>query len=129
VIDHMLKRAGEQPEAFSALIHVRLADVLWMIRDSKKTGEKGCDPDLYRAALRYTAALFSTTNAFKYVRISADLSIALPNMETAVWDAFIFTQQTVNGKRIWSDREVEWLMKDIRSWLLKHARPNHKRRC
>jgi len=30
-------------------------------------------------------------------------------MEAAVWDAFVFTQQTVNGKHIWSNRGVEWL--------------------
>ena len=87
VVDNMLKRAGEQPEAFSALIDVRLSDLLWMIRDSEKTGEKGCNPNLYRAALRYAAALFSTTGAFKYVRILADLAISFhcsSDMATAV---------------------------------------------
>ena len=59
------------------LINVRLTDLLWMIRDSEKTGEKGSDPDLYRAALRYAVAMFSSTNAFnKYVRILADLAIS-----------------------------------------------------
>jgi hypothetical protein len=67
--DHMVKRAEEQPEAFSALIDVRLADLLLMIRDSEKTGQKGYDPDLYRAVLLYAAALFSTANTFNYVRI------------------------------------------------------------
>jgi hypothetical protein len=78
----------------------------------------------------YAAALFSTTNAFRYVRILADLAISFhcsSDMETTVWDAFVFTQQTVNGKRIWSDRGVEWLLKDVRSWrLLKHPRPNQE---
>jgi hypothetical protein len=100
-----------------------------MIRDSEKTGEKGCDPNLYRAALRYVAALFSTTDAFNYVRILADLAISFhcsSDMETTVWDAFVFTQQTVNDKRIWSDQGVEWLLKDVRAWLLKHARPNQE---
>ena len=77
-----------------------------MIQDSKKTGEKGCDPDLYWAALWYAAAIFSTTNAFKYIRILMDLAISFhcsSDIETTVWDAFVFTQR-----------------------LLKHPRPNQE---
>ena len=79
--------------------------------------------------LRTQAVVFGVGVPAEYgihCKVSSQPLHCSSDMETAVWDVFIFTQQTVNGKRIWSDREVEWLMKDIRSWLLKHARPNQE---
>ena len=102
----------------------------WCFGTPRKQERKDAIPIFIELHCGIAAALlFSTTNAFKYVRILADFAISFhccSDMETAVWDAFVFTQQTVNGKRIWSDRGVEssifydvytyyWLMPDSSS--------------
>jgi hypothetical protein len=33
--------------------------------------------------------------------------------DKAIHDAYLFTSETVNGKKIWIDKNVEWMMKDL----------------
>eukprot|EP00978_Attheya_sp_CCMP212_P029410 scaffold104404_cov58-Attheya_sp.AAC.1 len=62
VLDHMIDRAEEEPLAFTFLLDLRLTEILWMFRDSERTGENGCDPELFRVATKYAALLYATTN-------------------------------------------------------------------
>jgi hypothetical protein len=128
-VDVTIARSQEEPLFFLVLIDLRLADILWLIRDTERTGEDGCDPELYRMGAKYTVVLYAATGAYKYVRIFAEFfkdRLCESELDKAIYDAFVFAQDTVNGKKIWTDESVEWMMKDVRSWMGKHYLKNHE---
>ena len=98
-----------------------------MIADSEKTGDKGCDPGMFRSASWLSLYLLATTNCFKYVQILIDSAVWYEcgsDADKILYDAFFFTHQTAKGKRIFLDRFMEWLVKGTRDVLGKFQSRN-----
>eukprot|EP00978_Attheya_sp_CCMP212_P027337 scaffold91542_cov48-Attheya_sp.AAC.4 len=129
VVDFILVKAREKPLAHTVLLELRLSEIMWMLRDSERTGEKGSNPKLYRVAQKYALLLYATTNSYKYLRILANEAVnwhCASEADKAIFDAYLFTSETVNGKKIWIDKSVEWMMKDLRVVFGKHMKPHHE---
>lgn len=120
VYDHMVKCASEDPTEFVIFMEMQFVEVIMMLCDSENTGDGGCDPDLFRTAMRLSLFLLATTNCFKYVQIVSEYLIwwhCASDADRLIWDKFIFTHETKKGKHIFMDRFMEWLVKDIRDVL------------
>lgn len=130
VADYILERCQEEPFVFVMLMQLRFYSVIEMIRGAERSGAKG-DAELYRVAIRYAQVLFALTHATSYVRIVAECLVGWECQSDAdhkIYDEFLFTRQTANGKTIFADRFVEWIVKDIRFYLGKHAGQNQLER-
>ena len=123
IIDSMVKRAMEEPLMLVMLIQLRLAEVTFMLHEGEKKG----DAKLYIAAKKYLAVLFATTHATKYVSMTMDFFVdyfCSSDADKKIFEKAFLTRETKNGKKIFTDRFVEWMMKDLRSWLGKMASKN-----
>ena len=123
IIDSMTKRALEQPLMLVMLIELRLAELTFMLHEAERKGDAG----IYITAKKYLAALFAITHATKYVSMTMDFFVSIFCFSDADWKIFeegIFVRKTKNGNTIFSDRFVEWMMKDFRTWLGKMASAN-----
>eukprot|EP00978_Attheya_sp_CCMP212_P024657 scaffold77827_cov42-Attheya_sp.AAC.1 len=130
VWDHMMSRAKEHPLLFVILMELNYADISFMIRDSEKNGERG-DCNLFLAAVKLLAPLFTVTHATGYVRLSAEYERwrrCASEADLKIFEYFLFTKRTVNGSSIFSDRFVEWMVKAYRHDMKKHVRPGHRKR-
>ena len=92
--------------------YMRHADIGFMARDSERQHDPRDGWDLYRCAQRLAlTTLFTTNNAFKYVRLTLDEQYMYEtNSElwNAVFGLVIFLSVTALGVRIWRDRWVSW---------------------
>jgi len=119
VVDFMIERARRNPQAFIVLLDMRFAELVFMLQRS----ESRADPALYCAALRYAMLLCVNTNASKYVEMMTNFCIdraCMSDAERAILDTFVLFRRTKNLKTIFSDRNVEWTMRDIRIRLGKY---------
>lgn len=129
-VDFIISRARQEPLVLIILLDMRLMGILGMMRDSKRKGPRKdlkCNPDLYRSACRLSLLLFANTHSYKYIRILWETLIdwdCSSELDKEIYDALVFCQETVNGKMVWHDENVEWIMKDVRSWLGKHVQAN-----
>ena len=48
----------------------------------------------------------------------------MSDAEQVIFTKGIFTRKTRNGRNIWSDKFVEWMMRDLRMWCTNIATPN-----
>ena len=120
IIDSMVKRAMEEPLMLVILTQLRLAELTFMLHEAEKKG----DASIYITAQKYLAILFATTHATKYVSMSMDFFVDLfcsSDADKKIFEKAFLTRETKNGKKIFTDRFVEWMMKDLRSWLGKTA--------
>lgn len=74
--------------------------------------------------------LFALTNAYRYVRICVELVLWWELSSRAMkvlFERYIFTRQTADGKHIWTDRAQEKDNKDVyRNQLGKNTHVNHE---
>ena len=123
VIDSMTKRALEHPLMLVMLIELRLAELTFMLHEAERKGDAG----IYITAKKYLAALFAISHATKYVSMTIDFFVSIfcfSDADRMIFEKGIFVRKTKNGRTIFSDRFVEWMMKDFRTWLGKMASAN-----
>ena len=123
VIDSMTKRALEHPLMLVMLIELRLAELTFMLHEAERKGDAG----IYITAKKYLAALFAVSHATKYVSMTLDFFVSIfcfSDADRKIFEEGIFVRKTKNGNTIFSDRFVEWMMKDFRTWLGKMASAN-----
>lgn len=96
---------------------MRFAELIFMLHRAKSQAKT----PLYIVALKYAMLLCCVcTNATAYVEMICNTTIDLACMsdaERAIYDNFILFRRTKNGKFIFTDRMVEWVIKDIRETL------------
>lgn len=123
IIDSMVKRAMDEPLMLVMLTQLRLAELTFMLHEGEKKGSAS----IYITAKKYLAVLFATTHATKYVSMTMDFFVdyfCSSDAEKKIFEEAFLTRETKNGKKIFTDRFVEWMMKDLRSWLGKMASKN-----
>ena len=123
VVDLMLARAKEYPIVMTMLIEIRYAEVIFMLHRA----EQDADASLYVTALKYLGPLFASTHATKYVNMLVTFLVewyCMSDAERVIFTKGIFTRKTRNGRNIWSDKFVEWMMRDLRMWCTNIATPN-----
>ena len=123
IVDFMLARARKYPIVMVILLEMRFAEVIFMLHNA----EQDADETLYLTALKYLAPLFAATHATKYVELLAKFLVewhCMSDAEKAIFAKGIFTRKTKNGRNVWSDRFVEWMMRDLRMWCSNVATPH-----
>jgi hypothetical protein len=123
IIDFMLKRARKYPIVMVILLEMRFAEVIFMLHNA----EQDANEQLYMTALKYLAPLFAATHATKYVELLAKFLVewhCMSDAEKTIFAKCIFTRKTKNGRNVWSDRFVEWMMRDLRMWCSNVATPH-----
>lgn len=123
VHDWMLRRAKQHDVCHSILMWLHFVEITNMIQMSEGMN----NPELYRTGATLALLLFAKTHCTKYVRIAFEEFIWWQTSSEAdkkLKDTFYFTKTTKKGKTIFFDRFVEWINKDIRSYLGKFAKPN-----
>lgn len=116
LIDFIIARAECNPQAFIVLLDMRFAEIIFMLHRAESRAETA----LFCAACRYSVLLCVNTNATHYVEMMCNFNIdraCMSPAERAIHDNFILFRKTKNGKTIFTDRSVEWVMKDIRETL------------
>lgn len=130
VIDFMIDRAKYNVQILVMLLKIRFAELIIMLQRAETAG----DADIYCAALKYAMILCVNTKATKYVEMMCKFCIerhCMSEAQTKVLDVFILFRKTKNKKSIFSDRCIEWTMRDLRSYLGKYyqyATPNQLER-
>lgn len=128
VDDHMWHRASQHPLCMGVLLELRFAEVTIMMRDSEKDGDVG-DVELFLTCIRLCLVLYTVTHATKYVPICCHFLQwweCSSDAEKILFKNFLFTRKSPNGKPLWADRSMEWVMKALRQFLGKHARQGHE---
>ena len=116
VINFMVARAECNPQAFIILLDMRFAELIFLLHRA----ESQARTSLFCAAMRYAVLLYVNTNAMYYVEMICNFNVeraCMSDAERAIHDNFILFRRTKNGKTIFTDRSVEWVMKDIRESL------------
>ena len=123
VVDFIVKRAKEYPIVMVILLEVRYAEVIFMLHKA----EQDANADLYVTALKFLIPLFASTHATKYTNMVARFLVdwyCMPDAEKTIFTKGVFTRKTKNGRNIWSDKFVEWMMRDLRMWCSHVATPH-----
>ena len=69
--------------------------------------------------MKFLAPMFAASHATKYVNMVSDFLVewyCKSHAEKVIFAEFIFTHKTKHGSNIFTDRFVEWMMKDLRTW-------------
>ena len=122
-VDYMIDRAEEHPLIMVILLELRYAELTFMLHEAEK--KSNCN--LYRTAMKFLAPLFAGTHATKYVSMTVDFFVdwfCASDCDKIIFAKAIFTRKTKNGAKVFSDRFVEWMMRDLRMWLGKKANPH-----
>ncbi|KAJ1420612.1 hypothetical protein B484DRAFT_465768 [Ochromonadaceae sp. CCMP2298] len=117
VEDYMRKRACEHAAVFDIYLGLMWANVIFMMRDSEGSGDRG-NLALFQSAQRIATLLFSLTHATKYVRICMEERYHWAHASEAellIHELYVFTKKTRHGCSIFGDRMMEWFVRDIRS--------------
>ena len=125
VIDFMLVRAEKYPNVLCIMIEMRYAEVIFMLQEA----EKKRDADMFRTALKLIAPLCASTHATKYVSMITDFLTdwyCASDADKVIFAKAVLTRDTLHGKKIFTDRFVEWMMKDFRVWLGKYSTSHHE---
>jgi hypothetical protein len=111
--------------ALVILFELRFAEVIFLLRQAEKESRH----EIFISCMKYLLPLFSSTHSTKYVLMLSDLLVdwyCSSDAEKIIFAKAILTRKTVNGANIFTDRYVEWMMKDMRIWLGKYASVHHK---
>ena len=124
LIDFMVSRAKEEPLAFCVLIELRFAEVIFLLHQAEKQSRN----DLFLASIKFLLPLYASSHAIKYVSMLSDFLIdwhCMSQAEKIIFAKAIITRNIKNGRNLFTDRFVEWMMRDMRMWLGKHASTHH----
>ena len=84
---------------------------------------------MFRTALKLIARLCASTHATKYVSMITDFLTdwyCASDADKVIFTKAVLTRDTLHGKKIFTDRFVEWMMKDFRVWLGKYSTSHHE---
>ena len=126
LIDFMVNRAQVEPLAFCVLVELRFSEVIFLLHECEKQSKN----DLFIASMKFLLPLFASSHAIKYVSMVCDFLIdwhCMSDSERIIFAKAVLTRKTKNGSNIFTDRFVEWMMRDMRIWLGKHASLHHHR--
>ena len=101
----MIARAENYPMVMGILLHLRLAEVGLMMRDSEKSGPRG-DVDKFLASLRLALPTFTGAHAVKYTRCVCEFLRWWETSSDAmrlVFRLFIFTKKGPQGGNFFID--------------------------
>jgi hypothetical protein len=118
LMNYMLERAKEYPICFVMLLQLRFTELALALTDAERAGPEG--KALYDSAARLLQGLFSVTNAFGYLYLGVheDLEYQCASeRQRLIHKLYAFVKETPNGKYIFTDRRVEWAVKDIRKFV------------
>ena len=124
LIDFMVNRSKVEPLAFCILIELCFAEIIFLLHQSEKQSRN----DLFLAGIKFLLLLYASSHAIKYVSMISDFLIewyCMSEAEKIIFARGIITRKTKNGCNIFTDRFVEWMMKDMRMWLGKHSSIHH----
>ena len=124
LVDFMVARAKIEPLAFCVLIELRFAEIIFLFHQAEKQSRN----DLFLASIKFLLPLYASTHAIKYVSMLSDFLIdwyCMSETEKIIFAKAVITRKTKNGRNICTDRFVEWMMRDMRMWLGKHASTHH----
>ena len=124
LIDFMIWRAKAEPLAFCVLIELRFAEIIFLLHQAEKQSRN----DLFLAGIKFLLPLYASSHAIKYVSMLSDFLVdwhCMSEAEKIIFAKGVITRKTKNGKNIFTDRFVEWMMKDMRMWLGKHSSLHH----
>lgn len=127
--DFFIEAAKEEKRIFVLLMHMLWTNVLWMIRDSEKDGDKG-NTEMFFTAIRFMLPFSTVNNNTGYVTLGLDWEKwrrTSSEADIKLFKEFIFTKLTVNGEIIFGDRFVEWSVRDHRKPMGKFFRVDHKK--
>jgi hypothetical protein len=117
---HMLDRGNIYPLVAIVVGQLRNADVINLLHESEDKG----DADLFRTATKFIGANKCTTYSTKYVALIAGFFLkhyCQSDAEKIIYDRFILFRKTVNGSTIFGDRFVEWVIRDLRTYIGKYS--------
>ncbi|KAJ1419364.1 hypothetical protein B484DRAFT_400204 [Ochromonadaceae sp. CCMP2298] len=117
VEEYMQKRACEHAAVFDLNLGLQWANVIFMMRDSEGSGDRG-NLALFQSAQRIATLLFALSHATKYVRICTEERYHWAHASEAehlIHELYVFTKKTRHGCSIFGDRMMEWFVRDIRS--------------
>lgn len=124
VVDFMVQRAKVEPLAFCVLLELRFAEVIFMLHQCEKQSKN----ELFLASMKLLLPIYASSHAIKYVSMVSDFLIdwyCMSEAERIIFAKAVLTKKTKNSCTIFTDRFVEWMMRDMRMWLGKHAGPHH----
>ena len=124
LVDYMVERAEEHPLAFCILLELRFAEVIFLLQKCEKQNRV----ELFIASAKFLLPLYASSHATKYVSMLCDFLIdwhCMSNAERIIFSKAVMTRKTKNGKTIFTDRFVEWMMRDMRMWCGKYATAHH----
>ena len=121
----MLDRATACPLAWVSLLWMRIHELIMLGEET----EGASDFETWRQLIPLFQQIFAVTNATHYT--------PMMGFEMQEWDRACkaarevhtrwgFTQKTVGGKRVWSDRLVEWVVRAARMRLGKKVAAGHE---
>ena len=112
LVDYMVERAEEHPLAFCILLELRFAEVIFLLQKCEKQNRV----ELFIASAKFLLPLYASSHATKYVSMLCDFLIdwhCMSNAERIIFSKAVMTRKTKNGKTIFTDRFVEWMMRDL----------------
>ena len=121
----MLEKAGHFNICHSISMCLYFVEITNIIQQSKGWN----NPELYRTGATLALLLFAKTHCKKYIRIAFDVLVwwqTRSDTDKKLKDSFYFTKRIKGGKTILFDRFVEWINKEIRSYVRKYKKPNQE---
>ena len=111
--DYLMDAAKHTPIYAQIFSEMRTAETVFLMHQSKEQA----DADMFVCALKFAAPLFTTNHATKYTFILAKFFQwweCSSDADKKIYEKLLMTKKTENGKNIFVDRFVEWLVKDLR---------------
>jgi hypothetical protein len=114
VFDFMKTAAENSPIVQNLYNEIRFAEVVFLLQQAEEEG----NAETYVTAMRFCSLLFATTHATKYCNMAAEFLIwwhFASAAERVIYEKFLMVRKTRHGNNIYTDRFVEWVVKDMRS--------------
>ena len=120
VIEFIIKRGREYPTVFFLFCYVRFINVLQLLRIS----EHQASISLFLTAFKFISIFCCISHNTGYVSLGADWFrtwyCASPALQS-LYEKTILFRKTVNLRNIFSDRFMEWVIRNTRFYLRKFA--------
>lgn len=117
VDDFMLERARQYPLCALFLLENRASKIVKLMINSERMGDQtGCVKHFF-SAMRLAMPLFAVTHKTDYMMLCTELLIwydCASDAERLIYERFIFTRLTANGKSCFHDLFVELSVMDTR---------------
>ena len=116
VIDHMKERALKYPVLMCVLLQICLSEIMLVFQKS----EADANAFWYKAMLQFLCLFCCIAHSTKYVSLLTDFfveQLCMSDAQRALLDNCILFCKTVNGRNIFGDHFVEWMVRDLQAYL------------